>query len=152
MFSGFSLEAMYQSSQLLRAAQALAASRILHNPMGATIGSDLPPVFVENVVPEKGQQQSGQPYRAPGAILKNSLVQEGEAFYEFREKFLKCLQKIVKIAKTEGKTILIVSHYRNAKLSDAWVKAGEPADRSIDEKTMLQDNVNPAETIKIPVK
>lgn len=83
---------------------------------------------------------------------EHKIPPQGESFYDFRRKFLRCLQNIIKIAKQEGRTILLVSHYRNAKLADAWVKAGEPADLSIDQKTMLEDNVNPAEAVKIPVK
>ena len=73
----------------------------------------------------------------------------GEPFKTFHHRFLTSLQHIIEQAQKNDEVVLIVTHYRNTKLADAWQKAGFPKDLSIDLKTMLEDNVNPAETLEL---
>jgi broad specificity phosphatase PhoE len=76
----------------------------------------------------------------------------GESFNTFHHRYLTALEKIVEQAESTGETILVVTHYRNAKLADAWDKAGLPRDLHFDLKTMLEDNVNPAETLELKLQ
>jgi broad specificity phosphatase PhoE len=76
----------------------------------------------------------------------------GEPFNSFHKRFLSAMEGIVERAERTGETILVVTHYRNLKLADAWAKKGLPRDLSYDLKTFEEDNVNPAETLELKLQ
>lgn len=87
-------------------------------------------------------------------LIKNPtlIVPKGESFQTFGIRFLTSLNAILKdIAQTRC-DVFIVSHYRNARLAQAWVAAGMNEDLSYDVKTMMEDSSAPGEFIKIRPK
>jgi broad specificity phosphatase PhoE len=79
-------------------------------------------------------------------------VPDGEPFMAFVKRFLPALQKLLEEVKNEKCDLFLVSHYRNFKLADAWVKSGQKPDFSYDPKVLLEDNAAPGEFTTIKPK
>lgn len=82
---------------------------------------------------------------------ENEPVKDGESFKEFRLRYLGELKKIIDEAKTERKTIFVVSHFRNLKTAMAWCKAGCPDDLHIDLDGFFEDSFKPGNVFEIPL-
>ena len=69
-------------------------------------------------------------------------VPGGESFNDFKDRFIPALEKLLKRADT-GRTIALVTHSRNIELAQGWIGGRGPR-KSVDEKAISQDTVNPA--------
>lgn len=76
---------------------------------------------------------------------------DGEAFSEFRERFLGCLMEIVEEAIEEDYETAVFTHFRDLKCADAWIAKGCPADLSIDPKVMMKDDFEPGALFELPL-
>jgi broad specificity phosphatase PhoE len=76
---------------------------------------------------------------------------DGEAFKEFRMRFLGALQEIIYEAIDEDEEMAIFTHFRDLKCADAWIKRGCPRDFSIDAKVMMKDDFAPGTMLEIPL-
>lgn len=72
-------------------------------------------------------------------------VQDGEPFMGFVRRFIPALMTLLREIQSSHCDIVIVTHFRNFKLADAWVKAGMKSDLSFDPKTIIEDNVGTGE-------
>jgi len=84
----------------------------------------------------------------------NKMIEEGktkpkggESFDTFRERYLSKLNDSFKYL--DKFCVVFVCHYRNVKISEAWVKNGAKKDYSIDDKTMEKDDIHTGEIIRL---
>ena len=66
----------------------------------------------------------------------------GESFKDFSERAISEFKKVIEEVKANNQTVVIVTHYRDIKLFQAWV-ATKTEDYSIDPNTFLSDDVEP---------
>lgn len=68
-------------------------------------------------------------------------TQPGESFHSFRKRFLGGFQALLRdYDKNMAKRIGVVTHYRGAKLLDAWIANGAPEDLKVDRRRFLAHN------------
>lgn len=73
-------------------------------------------------------------------------VPGGESFNDFKGRFIPAFEKLLAEARS-GKTVGLVTHYRNAKLAQAYLDGG--ADGDLDLDAFLADDLKPAQALKI---
>ena len=75
-------------------------------------------------------------------------VPGGESFKEFSERAINKFKEIIAAVESSGQTMVIVTHYRDIKLFQAWA-ATKTQDYSIDPNTFLSDDVEPGTTFYV---
>lgn len=78
-------------------------------------------------------------------------VPEGESFNTFKNRYLHFLQKVIAEAKEDGLTILLVTHFRNVKMAQAWVAEGMRDDLSVDGDVLSTKDVEPGDVLELPI-
>lgn len=77
-------------------------------------------------------------------------IPEGESFNEFKKRYLDEINHIKKMF--PNKLICVVAHHRNNVVLDAWQKAGEKPDYELDEPTLMEKGIQPADFKKYQLK
>lgn len=80
------------------------------------------------------------------------VVPNGESFNKFKIRYISFLQKVIGECQSKKTTILLVTHFRNVKLAQAWITAGMKPDYSIDVDVMNIKDVEPGEVRELPLK
>jgi broad specificity phosphatase PhoE len=80
------------------------------------------------------------------------VVPKGESFNNFKYRYLGFLEKVILEVQKNKSTILLVTHFRDVKMAEAWVKAGMKADLSVDDDTMNKNDVEPGDVLEIPLQ
>ncbi len=70
-------------------------------------------------------------------------IPEGESFNTFKKRYLDEINHIKKMF--PDKIILVVAHHRNNVVLDAWLKAGEKPDYTLDLPVLLEKGIPPAD-------
>lgn len=71
-------------------------------------------------------------------------VPSGESFDVFKSRFLTGLQRLLKSVKGSGETVVLVTHFRGLKLTEAWMEGGQQDDDSLHLGVFFKDNLSPA--------
>lgn len=74
-------------------------------------------------------------------------VPDGESFNQFFNRYINALKARMKDVDNGGSVIAIVTHYRNMKLTEAWISAG--MGNKIDENIFQLDDSEPASVIQL---
>jgi broad specificity phosphatase PhoE len=81
----------------------------------------------------------------------DNIVPDGESFNSFKKRYITFLEQIITEAKTKKLTILLVTHFRNVKMAQAWIAAGMKDDLSVDEDVMNVNDISPGEVCELPL-
>lgn len=99
-------------------------------------------------------KHQGQSSKMVGPEIESSItktpnlkVDGGESFNNFKTRALNMARKLIEEAKT--KKVVAVTHTRDLKLIQAWIKAGCPEDNSIDVNEFMNDSVKTGSIHKV---
>lgn len=82
----------------------------------------------------------------------DEVVPEGESFNNFKKRYISFLQRVIGEANRDNSVIVLVTHFRNVKMAQAWIEAGMKADMSVDESVMNKQDIEPGQVCEIPIK
>lgn len=71
-------------------------------------------------------------------------TEDGESFNDFKDRFLTFMQDMMAAHDGESKSLLM-THFRNIKLMQAWLKKGAGDDHEIDAKEMMRKDGEPGD-------
>lgn len=80
------------------------------------------------------ENRPGEPARKGRGPLS---TQDGESFNDFKNRSIDAVRAAM-ADHQPGERTALVTHYRNIRATESWLKAGAPTDNTIDTKTMLQ--------------
>lgn len=92
---------------------------------------------VDDVLPDmldRIENRPGAPSRSGRGPIS---TKDGESFTDFKNRSIDAVRTAL-ADHTAGDKTAVVTHYRNIRATDSWLKAGGQADNSIDTKNMLQ--------------
>jgi len=84
--------------------------------------------------------------------MQDKKIFGGESFAQFRDRYLEALKKVLDEFTKSGKNIVIVCHYRNLKLTEAWLAKGGSKNHEIDAKMFTTDDMPPGTIARVVPK
>lgn len=90
----------------------------------------------------------GQPYLEHYAReAPEQPIPEGESFNQFKRRLLPAMRRLLATLAETGKTVALVSHFRDLKLIEAWLKAGGEEDIHL--PTFFKNDLSPAAIVEL---
>lgn len=136
-------------------------AQIIHHYTRAPIvhvGPELQPWHLgglegQEITPEKVDYMNSMildhPDHVPEGVGPES-TSVGESFNQFKSRVLPMFDKALRehVANPSERTAL-VTHFRNRKLMEAWIRKGAPADGDVDKAEMTQEGGPPGSMLKV---
>jgi probable phosphoglycerate mutase len=82
----------------------------------------------------------------------DEVVEDGESFNNFKKRYISFLQRIIGEANRDNSVIVLVTHFRNVKMAQAWIEKGMPASMEVDESVLSKQDIEPGQVCEIPIK
>src|ERR1035437_963037 len=117
-----------------------------------------PTVETESLRPWNLGELQGQETKGVMPVMEmfvdhpDSIVPKGESFNSFKNRYLSFLKEVIKEAKTKDLTLLLVTHFRNVKMAQAWIAEGMKDDLSVDGDIMSTNDCSPGDIFELPIK
>lgn len=83
--------------------------------------------------------------------MPDTPIPDGESWNSFRGRVLPAFRRVLAMAKADGETVLIVSHFRTLKLIEAWLDAGGKG-TAVDFATFDRNDLKPGALLELTPK
>lgn len=119
------------------------------------LGGRVPVTSTKALAPWHLGELAGQPSKEATPLIHEYAQQKpdepvpgGESWNSFKHRAISGLKRLLMAVKKRGITVVAVTHYRDLKLFEGWLAAGEK-DEEIDWPVYFKDDLNPVAVIDL---